>query len=100
MSKCPFRWEVGQAHAHSSGEAEHLRVMVRRNMVKTVDVSLPADSARRLISLIPDDVLARIREEKIPIDEIEADLKSRDRLVPQALFKLAETNRDVLVWLE
>lgn len=80
--------------------ASYLRVIVRRDGDTKVDVSLPANSARWLIDLIPEDVIAKIREEKIPIDAIQADLARKKDLYPTKIFLLTEPNRQVEVWLE
>jgi hypothetical protein len=103
MSKCPYTWFVGlfgKTPNSSAKEASHLRVTVDKERVRVVDVALPAGSARWLIDLIPSDVMSKIREEGIPIDEIQTELASRSELNPQKIFTLQEPNRIVDVWLE
>ncbi len=114
MSKCPYTWFRSvfkksdlSAHENNRGgdqetdkEASELRVRVSRQGNTTVDIALPARSARWLISVIPDDVVAKIRLEGIPIDSIQSDLASSARLLVQPLFSLEETDRQVQVWLE
>jgi hypothetical protein len=50
--------------------------------------------------LIPDDVMTKIRDEGIPIDDIQTDLAERKMLEPQKVFTLVEPARTVDVWLE
>ena len=103
MSKCPYTWFKSifkSSENQNSSEANALHVKVIKNGVETVFVSLPARSARWLIEIIPDDVLVKIKEEKIPIEDILNDLKAKSLLHPQAIFKLEEPNRIVDVWLE
>ncbi len=77
-----------------------MRVTVTRGQDTTVDVALPARSARWLIDLIPEDVMTKIRAEGIPIDEIQGDLSLSAVLTPRQIFKLSEPQRVVQVWLE
>lgn len=84
----------------TEGVASHLRVTIIRGLITTVDVTLPAGSARWLIDLIPDDVIDKIKAEGIPIDDIQLDLAKSRVLVPQKIFSLAEPDRAVQVWLE
>jgi hypothetical protein len=103
MSKCPYTWFksiFSSGTPNSSGEATYLRVAVVKNAETVVDVSLPARSARWLIELIPEDVITTIKNEGIPIDDIQDDLSKRKELKPQKIFKLVETHREVEVWLE
>lgn len=102
MSRCPYTWVrnfLGRS-AEATGEAQHLRVRVMHRAEERVDVSLPARSARWLVDLIPADVVARIRDEQIPLDEIQAELAGQDRLVPRQIFELDDGERSVMVWLE
>jgi len=102
MAACPYTWIRGffPAKNGDSSEASNLRVTVTREQKVVVDVSLPARSARWLIELIPEDVVKKIYAEGIPLDEIQADLAGRITLVPQKIFHLQETHREVAVWLE
>lgn len=102
MSLCPYTWVVGLMKPSQTpgAEASQLRVRVTRDTVVTVDVTLPAHSARWLIDLIPSDVVAKIREEMIPIDSIQDTLAQSQKLFPQEIFELKEVNREVKVWLE
>ena len=105
MGGCPYTWFKGLFGGKAPSDAahaSHLRVTVTRGGDKTVDVSLPARSARWLIDLIPDDVVEKIRSEGIPLEDIQADLAARadDGLVPQKIFTLEESQRTVTVWLE
>jgi hypothetical protein len=103
MSKCPYTWFkslFSSSTPNTSGEAMYLRVAVTKNNDRVVDVTLPARSARWLLELIPEDVNIKIREEGIPIDDIQDDLAKRKELIPQKIFKLTETHREVEVWLE
>lgn len=101
MSKCPYTWFKSIFSTKSvNGEATELRVSVSRNGETTIDVSLPAKSARWLIKTIPDDVVDKIRNEGIPIDAIQTDLANSEKLVPQKIFTLVEPDRTVSVWLE
>jgi len=75
-------------------------VRVMRDGEQRVMVSLPSKSARWLIELIPADVVAKIREEEIPLDAITEELNQTDVLYPRAIFSLTEAHRQVDVWLE
>ena len=103
-SGCPYTWVRSFFRKSSTNDpnapASELRVRVVRNHEIRVDVTLPAKSARWLIDLIPDDVMTKIREEKIPIDQIQDDLASAERLDKGAIFHLEEEHRNVQVWLE
>jgi hypothetical protein len=109
MSGCPYTWfkslfqstdstAAGTQSDHS--KASSLRVTVTRDSSKTVDVTLPARSARWLIDLIPADVITKIKNEGIPIEAIQDDLAASSELRPQKIFKLSEPHREVDVWLE
>ena len=102
MSGCPYTWfrSLIGFKTSSSEHAQALRVTVKRAETTTVDVTLPAKSAGWLIDLIPDDVVQKIRAEGIPLDDIQADLASREKLIPQRIFELSEPERVVWVWLE
>ena len=102
MSKCPYTWFKSLIGKPTSkeGEATELRVTVSKMGKTTVDVALPAKSARWLIDVIPNDVVEKIRSEGIPIDLIQADLANSTKLISQALFTLDEPSRVVKVWLE
>lgn len=105
MSKCPYTWFTSifsgpRGAPNTSGIAEHLHVKVIKNGVEIVYVTLPAKSAQWLIEIIPDDVMVKIRDEAIPIDDIMNDLKKRTDYFPQPIFLLDEPHRSVNVWLE
>lgn len=101
MSKCPYTWVKSFFKTNTNSEiASFLRVKVMREGDTKVDVSLPARSAGWLIDLIPGDVVAKIKEEGIPLEEIQTDLARRDSYVPQPVFSLEEPHRVVTVWLE
>lgn len=101
MSKCPYTWiKSFLGSSDRKGEASQLRVTVLKEGKTMVDVALPAKSATRLISIIPEEVVARIRREGIPIDDIQEDLSGRESFSPQSIFLLSEENRTVKVWLE
>lgn len=103
MSKCPYTWlrnVFSNAEKTSSEEAAHLRVQVNRDLKTVVDVTLPARSARWLMDVIPDDVIVKIKEEGIPISEIQEYLSQATTLVPCPIFTLEEPARVVKVWLE
>ena len=101
MAKCPYTWFVGLfgKTSHIHGKAQQLRVSVAKDGVTTVNVAQPADSARWLIDLIPSDVMIKIRQEGIPIDQIQSELAKRETLSPQQIFS-NEEHRAVDVWLE
>ena len=101
MSKCPYTWfkSVFSGNSNSS-EANSLRVTVHKQNEKTVDVSLPARSARWLIDLIPENVLDRIHQEGIPLEDIQKELAQCPRLEPQEIFEMNHPNGSVRVWLE
>lgn len=101
MSLCPYTWFRGLIIKSSDGTtATFLRVKVSRDHSTVVDVSLPARSAGWLMELIPDDVIAKIKLEGIPIENIQSDLASMETLYPQKIFNLQDQNRIVDVWLE
>jgi hypothetical protein len=102
VSRCPYTWVrnfLGVADPNAK-EASQLRVTVTRHGEERVNVALPARSARWLVDLIPADVIARIREEAIPLDAIQDELARTERLVPRRIFTLADEARAVQVWLE
>ena len=102
MAKCPYTW-VKSLFSRPSGDpnvASELRVTVTKGGETTVDVSLPAKSARWLIDVIPVEVINKIRSEGIPIDSIQDDLAKNPQLMPQDIFLLEESFRRVRVWLE
>ncbi len=103
MSACPYTWFKSFFNPKSDAnpsEASSLRVTVEKNAVVTVDVTLPARSARWLIDLIPDDVVTKIRNEGIPLDAIQDDLAKSIELIPQRIFSFQDEERKVVVWLE
>lgn len=102
MSTCPYTWVRNLFGSGKSNGviAKHLRVSVIKNKVTVVDVALPANSARWLIDLIPQDVLTKIRSEGIPIEEIQDDLAKREVLNKTQIFSLVEPERTVQVWLD
>lgn len=102
MNKCPYTWVKSffSGSKPVEGVASQLRVTVTRDRVTTVDVTLPAGSARWLIDLIPEDVITKIKAEGIPIVAIQEDLAQSKELVPQKIFVLDEPERSVAVWLE
>lgn len=103
MAGCPYTWVRGLfgAKAAAPGEpAKNLMVRVIRDGEERVSVALPAKSARWLIELMPDDVVEKVRAEKIPVDAIMLDLQEQGELYPRPIFSLTEANRQVEVWLE
>lgn len=106
---CPYTWfrslldrkgQKPEPNAEGLIEAQCLRVTVEKFGKKTVDVFLPARSARWLMELIPSEVMTRIKEEQIPIEAMNQELAKRDRLYPEELFSMADDSRKVQVWLE
>ena len=104
--KCPYTWfrsvfslseKIG---SRPDLPAENLYVTVVKSGEEKVRVALPARSARWLIELIPSDVVQKIRDEKIPLDEMLDDLKNTEILLPRRIFSLTEPHRQVMVWLE
>lgn len=104
MSSCPYTWVRGLFSSSSPAKPGHparnLMVRVVRDGEERVMVSLPSKSARWLIELIPADVVARIREEEIPLDAITEELNQTDVLYPRPIFTLTDSHRQVDVWLE
>ena len=106
MAGCPYTWFKGlfggktPAEAKPGAPAENLMVRVVREGEERVMVALPARSARWLLEVIPDHVVAQIRAEEIPIDDIEKELAGQQQLFPRQIFTLAEPNRRVDVWLQ
>jgi hypothetical protein len=102
VSGCPYTWIKSFLGAPTAGarEATQLRVTVRRGSEETVNVALPARSARWLMDLIPRDVVERIRAERIPIEDIQGELSRVEVLAPQPIFTLNDAERSVAVWLE
>jgi hypothetical protein len=99
---CPYTWfkNLLGTSGSKNGEAQNLRVTVKREGEMKVDVALPARSARWLIDLIPEDVVKQILAEGIPLNEIQDDLSQREKLFPQKIFLLDQPERVVQVWLE
>ena len=102
MAKCPYTFikSFFSRPSKDSHVASELRVVVDKGGETTVDVSLPARSARWLLDLIPTEVVTKIRAEGIPIESIQENLSSDSQLVPQKIFTLEEPLRRVKVWLE
>lgn len=105
MSKCPYTWFTGffrSPHKQTSPHepANSLFVRVVKQGTEVVRVQLPAQSARWLINLIPEDVVEKIRAEKIPLDELLETIQTQKVLYPASLFTLHEEHREVSVWLE
>ena len=105
-SKCPFTKTVnfiagvfGRSESATT-EAKNLRVRVLKGGEERVNVYLPARSARWMMDLIPEDVLAKIHEEGIPIDRIQDELKAATVLTARQIFQIEEAGRLVEVWLE
>lgn len=104
MTNCPYTW-AKRVSNHPLDKAnlqiaEHLRVRVTKNKETTVDVALPAHSARWLMELIPDDVLNQICREGIPIEKIQDDLSKEEKLFSGEIFTLTEAHRIIEVWLQ
>lgn len=106
MAGCPYTWVRGFFSSGSkqdldpSRPASNLMVRVVKAGEERVRVALPARSARWLIDLIPDDVVARIREEDIPLEALALDLSQQGVLYPREIFTLQEAHRSVQIWLE
>ncbi|MDX9731440.1 MAG: hypothetical protein RBT63_06695 [Bdellovibrionales bacterium] len=103
MAGYPYTWFRSlfvSEKVKENGEAGNLHVRVMKNGDETVRVALPAQSARWLIDLIPADVVRKIREESIPIDDIQKELQENPVLYPRKIFNLKEDHREVDVWLE
>lgn len=104
MARCPYTWVRGLFGRSTAGApdqpASNLMVRVVRDGQERVRVALPARSARWLIELIPDDVVARIREEEIPLDALALELGAQEVLYPREIFTLREPQREVAIWLE
>lgn len=106
MAGCPYTWVRGffssgaKRDADPSRPASNLMVRVVKAGEERVRVALPARSARWLIDLIPDDVVARIREEDIPLEALALDLSQQGVLYPREIFTLQESHRSVQIWLE
>ncbi len=103
---CPYTWfrNIFSSRSNSNPDldrpANNLHVRVIKDGEEKVWVALPARSARWLIDLIPEDVIQKIYEEKIPLDAMLEDLKTMDVLRPQKIFNLTEENRQVDIWLD
>jgi hypothetical protein len=106
MAGCPYTWVRGffssgaKSQTDPSRPASNLMVRVVKSGEERVRVALPARSARWLIDLIPDDVVARIREEDIPLEALALDLSQQGVLYPREIFTLQESHRSVQIWLE
>lgn len=105
MAGCPYTWVRGvlgitAKPAKDGDPAKHLMVRVVRDGDERVKVWLPAQGARRLMDLIPDDVMDKIRNEEIPIDDIMEDLRREPTLYPRPIFSSHDDARQVDVWLE
>lgn len=105
MATCPYTWVrsalgFGDRPTRAGEPAQHLVVRVVRDGDERMRVALPARGARRLLDLIPEDVLARIRDEEIPIDAMVEELRTEATLMPRRIFDLRDDHREVAVWLE
>lgn len=83
----------------TSVRASHLKVRVRRGGELKACVTLPAGAIDRLHCLLDPETLNRIEQEQIDLAEIVRDLQ-RNNYAPGTVFELADTQRDVKVWLE
>lgn len=106
MAGCPYTWVRGlfssgvPRHIDSSKPARNLMVRVVRDGEERVRVSLPARSAKWLIDIIPDAVVAKIRAEDIPLDALAVELSEAEELFPRSIFSMQEPDRQVEIWLE
>lgn len=109
MSACPYTY-IKKLFKITSNDtdfistteqiAKYLRVRVIKNQVTTVDVFLPAQSANWLIDLIPEHIVNKIREENIPLELIQENIKKQKVKYQQIIFKLIDQEKNILVWLE
>ncbi len=80
--------------------AKKLKIVVSRNQVQTVNLSLPANSCRWIIDLIPDDILIKIKERGIDIEKIQNEFKSADVLVPKSILNIETEEKIIQIYLE
>jgi predicted unusual protein kinase regulating ubiquinone biosynthesis (AarF/ABC1/UbiB family) len=81
--------------------ANHLRIAVFESGRTKVALTFPASSVDRLEDLIDRDLMARIRQQNIDVDELILNVR-RSAYEPQTLFSLDESpgTKGVRVWLE
>lgn len=82
-----------------SSVAKLLRIRVLEGETQVVSVSMPASQVVRLKELIPQEVLPKITDAGIDLDQI-ARRACESGIVPQPLFELNSETRRYEVWLE
>lgn len=80
-------------------ESTQIKIEVLENKKQVVFMTLPITALDNLEFLIPENVLAKIREENISLPEIIEKIK-QSNLSPQDLFRLSIGIRDYKVWIE
>ena len=89
----------GGAVRRFSALARYLKVRVTEKGRQVVAVTMPAEQASQLKSIVPEDVALKIGDLGVDIDAI-ARRACDSGLVPQALFALDVGERHYRVWLE
>lgn len=79
--------------------AKYLKVSVTENGSQLVQVSMPASQVPELEDLIPEDVVAKIRESSIDLETIIREACDSG-ILPGELFALESDSRCYRVWLE
>ena len=86
-------------HEESKESAKNIKIEVLEGFSQVVFLSFPMTTLDNLESLMPENVLTKIREESIHIATIIERVKSSSFL-PQDLFSLQVDKRSYRVWID
>lgn len=80
--------------------AQHLRIKVIRDGEVKVDLHLPAQSALWIIKLLPDDIIEKIKNSNISLENIQTQFKTKEDLIPQEILHFSSQEKKIKIWLE
>lgn len=81
-------------------KAKHLKILITKDEVAVVDLSMPARCARWIIELVPSELLSKIKERGIDLEIIQAKFIAQEELYPCELFELVLPEKKIKIWLE
>jgi len=93
--------QVGPNPGDLATIAKHLRIEIYRGGVQKVSLTLPASSVEDLPEVMGEDVVQKVNERNIDLDEIVRNAR-RNGYAPMALFRIDDPHEDksVRVWME
>lgn len=94
----PSTQKLAESYSFST-MAKHLRIIVKDGDKEKVNLTMPASVCESLHEIIEQDILDKLNERSINLDEIIMDLK-RNGGYPQDIFQLTEGTKDYYVFLE